>query len=190
MDTLETPRRSVLGGLGLIALAALQTGGSAQAAAPASGAGASDFDFLMGRWRVRHHRLKRRLAGDDHWEDFDGTSVARKILGGAGNMDENVIDLPAGRYEGATFRLFDHAAQTWSIWWIDSRSTRLDPPVVGRFDNGRGVFLCDDTFEGRPIRVRYIWSDITARTCHWEQAFSPDGEKSWETNWRMQFHRT
>jgi len=44
-----------------------------------------DFDFYMGSWRIHHRRLKERLAGKDEWEEFEGTSVAWPLLGGAGN---------------------------------------------------------------------------------------------------------
>jgi len=40
-------------------------------------------------------------------------------------------------------------------------------------------------FKGKPIRVRYLWNATT--TPHWEQAFSDDGGRSWETNWTMDF---
>jgi hypothetical protein len=44
-------------------------------------------------------------------------------------------------------------------------------------------------FEGQPIRVRFLWLEITARSPRWEQAFSPDGGTSWKTNWIMTFTR-
>jgi hypothetical protein len=53
-----------------------------------------------------------------------------------------------------------------------------------------GTFEGADVFEGRPIRVRFIWSRITTATPRWEQAFSTDGGKSWETNWVMDFARS
>jgi hypothetical protein len=65
----------------------------------------------------------------------------------------------------------------------------LDKPVVGSFHDGRGEFYNEDTFERRSIFVRFIWSDITPTSCRWEQAFSADGGKTWETNWIMEFTR-
>ena len=152
--------------------------------------GRSDFDFLMGAWTVRHHRLRTRLAGDTAWDDFDGTCTAFHVLGGAGNVDDNVLELPGGTYRAATVRAFDAEAGRWSIWWLDARRSELDAPVHGRFDNGVGTFFGDALFEGRPIRVRFIWSKITPRSAQWEQAFSADGGAHWETNWVMAFTRT
>ena len=55
--------------------------------------------------------------------------------------------------------------------------------------NGVGTFETDDTLRGKPIRVRFTWSKITPTSAHWEQAFSPDGGKTWEMNWTMEFER-
>jgi len=57
------------------------------------------------------------------------------------------------------------------------------PPNVGEFKNGRGEFFSQDTFNGRTILVRYVWSDITANSARFEQSFSDDGGKTWEANW-------
>jgi hypothetical protein len=61
--------------------------------------------------------------------------------------------------------------------------------MKGRFTNGGALFYADDTFKGPPIRVRYIWSRVTATSAHWEQAYSEDGGKTWETNWITDFER-
>ena len=150
-----------------------------------------DFDFYMGSWRVHHRRLKDRLAGSTEWEEFDGTSTAWPILDGAGNIDDNVIELPAGTYRAISLRSFDPESQQWSIWWLDGRYPKgpLDPPVVGGFKDGIGTFLAEDTFKGQPIVVRFIWSDITPTSTRWEQAFSPDGGETWEINWVMESTR-
>ncbi|WP_349877008.1 hypothetical protein ABIH81_23230 [Micromonospora sp. HUAS YX12] len=62
--------------------------------------------------------------------------------------------------------------------------------AAARFTDGVGEFYADDTDEGRPVRCRFLWSGITADSCRWEQAFSTDGERTWETNWVMEFRRT
>ena len=149
-----------------------------------------DFDFLPGSWQVRHRRLTARLAGSDDWEEFVGTCQAWALLGGAGNVDDNVLDLPSGTYRAVSLRSFDPATDRWSIWWLDARNPGvLDPPVVGGFTDGVGVFIGDDVFDGRPIKVRFRWTDITDRSARWEQAFSADGGRTWEVNWVMDLTR-
>ena len=138
----------------------------------------------MGTWWVRHRRLKERLAGSDEWEEFEGTSRAWPLLDGAGNVDDNVLEMPNGTYRAISLRTYEPWSDRWSIWWLDGRNPgRLDPPVVGGFKDGVGTFIGPDTFEGRPILVRFLWSDITATTCRWEQAFSVDDGATWEVNW-------
>jgi len=149
----------------------------------------SDFDFWLGEWAIRNRRLRERLAGSDEWEEFEAHGRAWKILDGHGNADEFRTDY-AGGFVGMSFRFFDPAAKQWSIYWADSRRPGLlDPPVLGGFDGDVGVFEGDDIFDGRPIRVRFIWSGVTTPTPRWEQAFSEDGGKTWETNWQMDFAR-
>ena len=148
---------------------------------------AQDFDFFMGRWTVHNRRLTERLAGSDEWEEFESTSVAHQILGGLGNEDE-FRTRHAGGFIGMSFRFFDPARRRWSIYWADScRPGELDPPVFGTFAEGIGVFEGEDVFEGRPIKVRFIWSGTRTRTPRWEQAFSADDGETWETNWIMDF---
>ena len=65
----------------------------------------------------------------------------------------------------------------------------FDSPVHGRFEGGVGTFVGDDRFEGRPILVRFVWSDITGDTARWRQSFSDDGGATWELNWDMAFRR-
>ena len=151
--------------------------------------GADAFDFFIGAWTVRHRSLNRRLAACADWTEFTGRTVTRKILGGLGNMDDNSLDKPEGAYRAVTLRKFDPASGLWSIWWFDARFPGLEPPVTGSFRDGVGTFYADDVFEGRPIRVRFLWSEISATTARWEQAFSDDGGATWETNWVMQFER-
>jgi hypothetical protein len=202
MNRNRTLKASVLTASGLTATglmvaalssAALLPPARAPAAATARDAAQTslhDFDFLMGEWRVHHRRLKERLAGSHEWVEFDGTTSATQILGGSGNMDDNFLDMPGGAYRAVSLRAFDPKTGQWAIWWLDGRNPdSLDTPVKGRFENGVGTFYADDTFKERPIKIRFVWSQITATTCRWEQAFSPDSGRTWETNWVMEFRR-
>jgi hypothetical protein len=152
---------------------------------------AHDFDFLTGRWRVRHARLKERLAGCRDWLEFEGTSELWTTLDGRGTIDDNYIGLPGDPYRAVTIRGYDPKTEIWAIWWLDGRRPhQIEPPVFGRFKDGVGIFVGDDTFNGHPIKVRFTWSRFTDDSARWEQAFSPNGGESWETNWRMDFTRT
>ena len=126
--------------------------------------GLRDFDFLVGEWRVQHRRLKERLANNHEWVEFDGTCSNRPLMDGWGNVDENRINLPGDNYRGVGLRAYDPKSGQWAIWWVDSRTPHgaVDPPVKGKFVNGVGTFYADDTLRGKPIRVRFTWSKITA----------------------------
>ena len=153
--------------------------------------GSHDFDFLHGHWHVAHRRLRERLRGNDEWQSFDGSCSAQPVLGGQGNVDDNLLHLPDGSYRAVTLRSHDPLTGRWCIWWLDGREPhRLEVPVVGRFEHGIGDFFSDDVLDGRAIRVRYRWLDTGTATPRWEQAFSPDAGASWETNWTMVFTRT
>jgi hypothetical protein len=152
--------------------------------------GRTDFDFFVGSWKVRNRRLKERLKNCTEWEEFEGNCRARHILGGLGNMDEFTMDRPSGRVEAITVRLYNPAAREWSIYWAASTGNgRFDTPMVGRFEGPRGEFFSQEVFEGRHIFSRFIWTVSTADSCRWEQAYSTDGGKTWETNWIMDFTR-
>jgi hypothetical protein len=157
--------------------------------------GLHDFDFLYGHWKLTVRRLKNPLRGSHEWYDMTGTSWVRPIFGGKGNLDDFEADGPTGHVSALTIRSYSPEAHQWSIYWLNSKSGKIDVPTVGEFKNGRGEFYDQEVFDGRSILVRYIWSNITPKTAHFEQAFSPDGGKSWEVNWisdvtRVEEHAT
>ena len=149
----------------------------------------SDFDFFFGNWSVRNRYLGERLQGSDHWEEFESTSEARPLPGVLGNEDEFRTEALGG-FVGMSFRFFDPEAKRWSIYWADSRRPGvLDPPVFCAFANGSGVFEGTDVLAGKPILVRFTWTEVDTGAPRWEQAFSADGGESWELNWVMEFTR-
>jgi hypothetical protein len=145
--------------------------------------GRNDFDFFIGRWKGHNRRLLERLQGCTDWEEFEGTVVDWKILGGMGNMDEVTFRRATGKAAGLSIALFDPKSQEWNIYSASDAGGMLDAPLVGKFKAGRGEFYAQEIFENQHIFTRVTWCDITETSCRWEQAFSPDGGKTWETNW-------
>src|SRR5215831_18490370 len=47
----------------------------------------TDFDFLIGKWKMYHRRLNKRLENCKDWTEFESTDDDRKILQGIGNVD-------------------------------------------------------------------------------------------------------
>ena len=155
--------------------------------------GSHDFDFLYGKWRMPNQRLVKRLAGSHEWADFVTCDEAMPLPGGIGDMDVFRANYWPD-FVGITVRTYDPRTGLWRLYWFDNRFSRgvIQPPVVGRFDGNVGVFEGNDTFDGKPIIVRFIWtlnpkgSKVVAR---WQQAFSSDGGRTWEVNWRNQLIR-
>jgi hypothetical protein len=148
--------------------------------------GQHDFDFLVGSWKFHLKRLKQRLVGSKEWVEFDGTTVCRKVLDGRGEVEEMNVDNPEKgiHIQGLALRLYNPQSHQWSIYWVNAADSVLEPnPMVGQFINGRGEFYNQQVFEGKTIYARFIWADIDTNSPHFEQAFSIDGGKTWETNW-------
>lgn len=149
--------------------------------------GRHDFNFITGRWLVSNKRLKRRLAGCTDWERFEAVQDGALLLGGLGNMNDLVAE--GNRSLGMALRFFSPQTQLWSIYWVSHSDGLMQPPVVGAFSRGIGRFEGNNMHEGRPVRVRFTWSGITPTRARWEQAFSEDGGRHWETNWVMELAR-
>src|SRR6476469_9941216 len=49
----------------------------------------SDFDFLVGKWKMHNRHLNKRLANCQDWTEFESSDENSKILGGPGDMNKN-----------------------------------------------------------------------------------------------------
>ncbi len=145
--------------------------------------GQHDFDFEIGTWKTHISRLEHPLTGSKSWVEYNGTSVVRKVWNGRANIVELEVDGSAGHIEGLSLRLYNPQSHQWSLNFANSRVGTLSVPTVGEFRNARGEFFDQETFNGRTVLVRNVFSEITPKSCHFEQAFSDDGGKTWETNW-------
>jgi hypothetical protein len=154
-----------------------------QQAQPVLRDGQHDFDFEIGTWKTHLRRLQNPLTGSNTWVEYDGTSVVRKIWDGAANLVELEVDGPAGHIEGLSLRTYNPDAHQWNLNFANSKVGTFSVPTVGEFKNGRGEFYDWEPINGRYVLVRNIFSDMTPDSLHFEQAFSDNGGKTWETNW-------
>ncbi len=150
---------------------------------PAKRDGQKDFDFEIGTWKTHLKRLLNPLTGSTKWVEYEGTSVVRKVWNGRANLLELDVTGPTGRIEGLSLRLYNPESRQWSLNFANINGGVMAEPTLGEFKNGRGEFFNQETLNDRAIFVRFVISCSNPNTCHFEQAFSDDGGKTWEVNW-------
>jgi len=172
--------------LSSLTLPAQTNSSSPKAEAPSAAArdGQHDFDFELGSWNIHLKKRLNPLTGSNQWVEFDGTSVTRKVWDGRSQIEEFETDSPAaGHIEGLTLRTYDPQAHLWRLYWANSKNGIMDPPQIGQFKNGVGEFYAQDMLNGKPIWIRFLWTETNTDKPHFEQSFSDDGGKTWEVNW-------
>jgi len=145
--------------------------------------GQHDFDWQLGSWKIHMQRLQHPLTGSTKWTELDSIVVVRKVWDGRANLAEIVTNGPSGHLEFLSLRLYNPQSHQWSLNFASSNSGTLGVPMIGEFKNGRGEFYDQETFNGRMILVRFVFTADSADSTRDEQSFSEDGGKTWEVNW-------
>lgn len=146
--------------------------------------GSHDFDFEIGVWKSHLSRLVHPLTGSKTWAEYDGTTVVRKVWNGRANLVELEVEGPAGHIEALSLRLYNPKTHRWSLNFANGKVGEMSqPPTIGEFKEGRGEFFDQESFGDRMVLVRFTISQVTPDECRFEQAYSDDGGKTWETNW-------
>ncbi len=156
---------------------------------PSPTSSSTDFDFLVGKWKVHNRKLKTRLNGCTEWREFSSELHMRKTL--MGNIENYYATFDGNSFEGMAVRLFNPQTKLWTIHWVDSNHPRMDEhPVTGSFEYGIGKFYTKNSFEEKDILVIYQWDATNPQHPVWSQAFSEDNGKTWEWNWEMVLTRS
>jgi hypothetical protein len=141
------------------------------------------FDFNMGKWKTRIRAVLNPLSAPNVWTNLQGTHTVYRVWGDWADVGQLEVDGPSSHEEDMALRMYDRRTRQWRVYFANSASGTLDPPMVGEFKGGVGTFVFLDEMEGKTVLVRNVWSGITAKSCHQDWAVSSDGGATWAPTW-------
>lgn len=150
-----------------------------------TGKGPGDFDFLTGEWTIELRNFD--TSGPNGSEVKKASATVHRVLGGAGSIEE--LRRGDGTMWGMGVRVWLPEKKLWADHWTSAQDGVVNPPQLGSFIGGAGLFTLDDTDDGKPVKIRGVWDKITPRSCRWYQCQSRDDGKSWEYGWYMDWTR-
>jgi hypothetical protein len=146
-----------------------------------------DFDFDFGTWKTHSSRLLHPLTGSKEWVDMDGVTTVLKIWNGRANLAEVNVDGATGPMHLLALRTYNPATGEWYLNFANANVGTLGIPGVGTFKDGRIDFYDQEQINDRFVLVRFsTWNDTPGKAQS-EQAFSNNGGKTWEVNWRTSY---
>lgn len=181
-------RRTVVGliAASMGALSMTETANAAEASAgKITGKGPGDFDFLTGEWKIKIRKFD--TTGPDGKKERDACATVHRVLGGAGSIEE--LRNGDGSMWGMGVRVWLPETKQWADHWTAAQNGVVNPPQMGQFIDGAGVFLLDDVDDGKPLKIKAIWDQITPTSCRWHQVLSRDDGKTWEYGTYMSWTR-
>ncbi len=149
----------------------------------------SDFDFLLGTWRVMNTRLSRWLCGSREWMEFESLHEERKLSSGQGTVAYHQYVMDRVPYERNILRSYNERFDYWKIDRLDGRTNLVMTPLEGTFWENKGSFISRGNLDTRDVLIHVEWTRICETYASWEQALSKDNGRTWETSWVMEFLR-
>jgi len=141
--------------------------------------GEHDFDSLAGTWKGHTKYRAHPFAGSDTWIESDGTESFQKLWDGA--MLELSAAASANGPVGLMLYTYNPQSHQWYVYFANRKDGKVGLPNVGEFRNGQGEFFVQDTLNGKSLLNRYVWSQIASSSPHFEESWSSDGGRTWES---------
>ncbi len=129
-----------------------------------------EFDFWLGEWNV-------------YWGDKQGTNRVESVLDGA-VIHEN---FDGDGLIGTSVSVFSKEDNRWHQTWVDNTGSYLD--FIGEFADGRMILSRNGVVEGKAVKQRMVWYDITANAFLWNWERSDDEGSSWREMWKLEYKR-
>jgi hypothetical protein len=141
--------------------------------------GKHDLDSLAGTWKGHTKYRAHPFTGSDTWVESDGIETFQNIWDGA------MLELSEGPSTngpvGLMLYTYNPQGHQWSVYFANRKDGKVGLPNVGEFRNGRGEFFVQDTLNGKSLLNRYVWSQVASSSPHFEESWSSDGGRTWET---------
>lgn len=150
---------------------------------------ANDFDFDIGTFKSHSTRLLSPLTGSTKWVETDGTTVVSRIWGGKGNLAEVHIEPPFGPIDFLALRWYNPTARQWFLTFANAANGTVGVPLAGVFKNGRIDLYDAEPMDGKQVLVHFAIWPTSKDTGASEQAFSADGGRTWEVNYKTRYTR-
>ncbi|HZM72966.1 MAG TPA: hypothetical protein VFC71_06285 [Candidatus Polarisedimenticolia bacterium] len=136
-------------------------------------------DFWLGDWDVS-------------WDTSVGRGVGRnrltKVVGRRGVLERFEGVGPRGRrLHGMSLSIRDTADGRWRQTWIDSSGSYLD--LVGAEVDRRISFEREAVEDGKPVRYRMTWTDVTDDSLTWHWQRTSDHGATWSDLWTIDYRR-
>lgn len=145
------------------------------------------FDFWIGQWDVN---LKVK-QGDGSWKgEHQAVATIYPILGSKAILE--LWDESEDGILGYSLRYYNNEKKYWDLWlnWPTSNQSSMSS-LEGNFKEGRGDFFSEYVDSNGVKRIsRYSFYDITENSLQWQDGYSRDEGKTWDSNWIMEFNRT
>jgi hypothetical protein len=132
------------------------------------------FDFWLGDWEVTwgegqraSNRIRKILDGHAIQESFDGS--------------------PSLALRGMSLSAYSPRLGLWQQTWTDNEGNYWH--FTGGFQDGRMLLVSDDVIEGKPVRLRMLWYNITSDELDWNWERSDDGGETWQLRWHLHYRR-
>jgi hypothetical protein len=144
-----------------------------------------EFDFLEGQWDA-----VCRVPSGSGGTEAPGTLDVSRTLDGLVFVELFAGIYHGGNLKGIGLRAFNRETRQWEHTWTDTLAPGHFHAWKGVFGGGKIDLFADWTEpDGRPVRSRLTWSDITADSAHWESSRSSDSGKTWALHWVIDFRR-
>ena len=142
------------------------------------------FDFWIGDWDLVVRA--KTSPGSEAWSEAHATNEVRATYGGCAIEEHFVADGPGGAWAGHSISTF--ADGKWRQTWVDDQGSYM--PFVGAFTGGEMILEGEPKVkDGRPFRMRMVFTAITANALKWRWERTEDDGASWRPTMTIDYSR-